>query len=60
MYAVKVIIWSKPTVSAAVGYVAVDLYGKVNEVKANQPAVEKNALPGTQSLLIVLFSRCDY
>jgi hypothetical protein len=42
--AVKALIWTP--VSDSLGYVPLPLYGKVDEVKANQPAQEKATLPG--------------
>lgn len=51
VYAVKVVIWNTAKVSAAVGYLPLDLYGEVSEVKKNQPATEKFVLPGMCTLL---------
>eukprot|EP01127_Copromyxa_protea_P009743 TRINITY_DN2315_c0_g3_i2.p1 TRINITY_DN2315_c0_g3~~TRINITY_DN2315_c0_g3_i2.p1 ORF type:complete len:347 (+),score=87.69 TRINITY_DN2315_c0_g3_i2:709-1749(+) len=43
VYAIKVLVWTE--VSASVGYAPLELYGHVDEVKTNQPAVEKQTLP---------------
>jgi len=49
VYAVKVMIVTKPAISAQLGYHKVALYGDVSETKPNKPAVEKEKFPDIET-----------